>query len=621
MRAFSNTRRLVLLVGLSSVIGIAALTQATLLYLRQESPRLLLAPMIGVIEPCILAQGPAAGSANEELHRRCTGPDGSASALVESTLSALLPPGSKASRYELGYTLPIPLLKLFKPAGTDWIIDADAVGRLVRTIRDTDRSVIVYLFSNHFSVNAPIEESLQADPRNLSATPNGPLPRDKYYGTDIFNWSLASTANEVTRRRVQAAQAVLAEICKLEPRQIAKIRGVTLLGETHQLFPNFAGGMGFGMPYLVSDYSQESKAGFRAFLKKRLGSIGQLNLLLGTNWTSFDQIEPPSKDIRSMPLRDFTEHIDSFAQGSLPIAGWAYVAPSSSPASWQPRVQIYRNGELIGKAPVTLGRRDVLEAMPELGDANTGWRYDMDFRTLPVGLHRIDIYLEAKPGALIHLSTRQIAIMDRQQQTPKPMPQKPLPPSSQPGNTLKAYVDLPVDQSSYFYNPLVPLWHAFRGQQVVDYLEFFRKAVRQSCLVDTRLYTHQIVPFTNPGWDENKYAVDASLAKLKDIRLGVSLYGEPTYGTSFFNWLNRSGHVHYGVTEFHPMKALSSSEFEEVLKLHSGRGAEFISFFLEPRWAGLLVSREHNIFSLDPDNQNFGSAQLYEAAGRTLTAR
>src|SRR5512140_2400415 len=269
MLAFSNTRRLALLVGLSGVIAIAALTQAAILHLHSQSSKMLLAPMIGVIEPCIFSPAPAAEPQDEELGRRCSGPNGSASALVESTLSELVPPGSRPGRYQLGYTLPVPLLKLFKRAGRDWVIDNDAVGRLVRTIRDTERPVIVYLFSDHFGVNAPIEEALEADPSNLSATPLGPLQRDKYYGSDIFSWSIASTSNEITQRRVQATRAVLGQICKLGPQQLARIRGVTLLGELHHLFPNFESGMGFGMPYLVSDYTDTSKVGFRAFLQQK----------------------------------------------------------------------------------------------------------------------------------------------------------------------------------------------------------------------------------------------------------------------------------------------------------------------------------------------------------------
>jgi hypothetical protein len=616
MRAFPITRREILLLAIGVAMAVASVTQATRLYLGRSLDHMFLAPMIGIVETCLTAQSPVSGVPDDDLVPTCTGPAGSASALVESTLSALAAPGLPRRGYELGYTLPVPLLKLFRPSGNDWTIDGDALGRVVRTIRDTSRPVVVYLFSTHFAVNAPIEEALAADPLNLSVTPAGPLSRDKYYGTDIYNWTFAGTDNPITRRRVQATQAVLSEICKLEPRQLAKIRGVSLLGELHHLFPGFQGGMGFDMPYLVSDYSEVSKAGFREYLRAEYGDIDRLNAALGTHWIEFHQIEPPSKDIRTMPLRDFSEHIDSFAHGSVPVAGWAYLEPTAS----SPRnVRIYLNGELAGTTGVTLGRQDVLQAMPELGDANTGWRFNLDFRALPAGLHRIDVLLEDGPGPMIHLATRQVAIMDRQQHSPRPMPQKPLPPSREPGPSFKGHVDLPVNESSYYYNPLVPLWHDFRGRQVVDYLEYFGAVVKTSCLADTKLYTHQIVPFTNPGWDENKFAIHASLQPLRDIGLGVSLYGEPTYGNSFMQWLSTSGHRAYGVTEFHPLRAMEPVELRKVLDAHAARGAKFVSFFLEPRWNGRLVARQHNIFSLDPENPEFGSAQLYRAVAGTLS--
>jgi hypothetical protein len=227
--------------------------------------------------------------------------------------------------------------------------------------------------------------------------------------------------------------------------------------------------------------------------------------------------------------------------------------------------------------------------------------------------------LEDRSNPLIHLGTRQIAIMDRAQKTPAPMAQTPLPASVPAADLVLGNIDLPADQSSYFHNPLVPLWHEFRNQQVVAYLEYFNGIVAQSCLAGTPRYTHQIIPFTNPGWDENKYAIAASLRPLKEIRLGVSLYGEPTYGTSFTDWLAGSGHAGYGVTEFHPLKAMAPAQVRTMFDRHAQRGAAFISFFLEPRWKGALAVRGHNIFSLDPDNQKFGSDRLYESIRTTLS--
>jgi hypothetical protein len=614
----SPNRRLALILAVSAAGAFALLTRLSPARWLEPSRPLLLAPMIGVVEPCIFARHPGAGARPDDLALTCTRPEGSAAPLVEATLSALAP-AARGPGWELGYTLPIPLLKLFRAEGKDWVIDREAVARFARTLRDTDRPAIVYLFSTHFGVQAPIEEALQADPRNLAVTPDGPLPRDSYYGADIFNWTFASTDTDITRRRAQAMRAVLAEVCQLAPEQRANIRGITLLGELHHLFPQFQTGMGFGARYRVTDYSEASKAGFRAFLQRKYGDIEQLNRAVGGAWTSFDQVEPPAGDIRSAPGIDLTAHIDSYAHGTLPVTGWAYV--KRDPNQPAPRVRIYRNGAWIGSAAVGLGRQDVLQALPELGTADTGWRFDLDFRGLEPGLHRLDAFLEERPGDLVHLATRRIAIMGRGQQAPQALPEQALPASRPAGPTLKAYVDLPADQSSYYYNPLVPLWHAWRNQQVVAYLEYFAAIVKESCLAGTDLYTHQIIPFSNPGWDENKYAIDASLQKLPRLRLGVSLYGEPTYGASFTDWFKASGQSSYGVTEFHPMKAMNAAQFGQMLDRHAADGATFISFFLEPRWNGALVARGHNIFSLAPENPRFGSDQLYRAAQGALGGR
>jgi hypothetical protein len=600
-----------------AVVVFAAVALAAVAYFRNPPARVLLAPMIG-LDVCFSPSGKAGGDprTEQEVAQACSGPQGSAAALVESTLSGLQPAGSMSSRYELGYTLNVPLLKLFKERDGDWFIDREMLGRIVRTLRDTERPAIVYLFSTHFGQDAPIEEALAADPANLSWTPAGPLPKDTYYWAPIYNWALANTRTAISARRVQAAEALIREICKLEPRQIEKIRGVTLLGEVHHLFPKFESGMGFAPPYLVSDYSELSRAGFRAALGDYFGTIEGLNARFGSSWTSYEQLEPPSKDVRTTPLRDFTEHIDSYAHGSLPISGWAHVkgATDREPAM----VRIYLNGDPIGRVPANLGRQDVLAALPELGTANTGWRYNLDFRELPTGLHRIDVFLENRPDDLVHLSTRTIAILDKRQQTASPLPQRQLPASRTADASVKASVDTPADQSSYFYNPMARLWHLFRAMQVARYIQWFNESLKPGCLARTKRYTHQIIPFTNPSWDETKFAVDSSLQKLDGIGLGVSLYGEATYGTSFSKWLGTTHHKYYGVTEFHPLKAMGPRELRDTLQGHEAQGAEFISFFLEPRWKGRLVFRGHSLFSLDPDNPKFGSQQLYESVRHVL---
>src|SRR5450830_1539392 len=126
-------------------------------------------------------------------------------------------------------------------------------------------------------------------------------------------------------------------------------------------------------------------------------------------------------------------------------------------------------------------------------------------------------------------------------------------------------------------------------------------------------YTHQLVPYSNPSWDSNKYAVDTSLQPQPGLNLGVSLYGETTYGNSMIRWLHGQGHTHYGVTEFHPLKQLSPEELKTTLSQHQTAGAQFISMFVEGRWQGHYMSEDRNLFAFDPDNHAYGSDALFSA--------
>lgn len=584
---------------------------------------MLLAPMIAVADPCIMQpqQPITTGDARiDALAQSCTGPDGSAAQLVESTLSTLQPRASVAtSPQPLGYTLAAPLLQLFRQEGGTWAIDTERVQRIARTIRDTSRPVILYLFATHFATDAPLEAELASDSKNLAQTRDGPMAQGRYYDSAINNWSLASTATDLTARRVQATQALLSELCRLPVADLAKIKGVTLLGELHHMFPDFEAGMGFDRPYRVTDYGPHSTAGFQQFLKQEFTSIAQLNRVLGSEYRSFAEVLPPGRDIRTEPLQRYTEHIDSFAHGTLPVSGWVF-SDTPKRGAYPAWVHVYVDGIFMGKTPVEQGRQDVLEAKPEFGFANTGWRMDLDFRTLAPGLHRIDVFVENAPGQISLMGTRQIAVMDRQQKTPVLHPQKPLPAHAQLSTSVQFHIDQPVEKASYYYNPLVPLWHAFRGQQVTEYLGFFDQVINASCLKAAPHYTHQIIPFTNPSWDANKFAIQTSLQKQRSdgLKLGVSLYGHASYGAGFHKWYASTGHRSYGVTEFHPLKPMSAEELRQTLDRHERQGADFLSFFIEPYWQGRVVARSHNLFSFDPENRKFGANKLYEAMQQHL---
>lgn len=595
--------------GMLAMVLLPLLLWLTILRLSAPQP-LLLAPMMNLTDPCILPRTTSPQEQHALMAPGCDGAHGSAAHLVESTLARSFNPAQTLkSPYELGYTLQIPLLRLFDKKEDEWVINQDAVQRYVRTLRDTERPAILYLFSTHFGVHAPIEQALAQSPSNLAMTPEGPLPIDSYYTLQIFPWSVAHIDNEITYRRIQAIEAILEELCLLEPVHHEKIRGITLLGEVHHLFPKFETGMGFATPYLVSDYSQASQEGFRHFLAQRFGNIGTMNYVLAANYTDFAEITPPSHDIRAEPLRRVHEHMDSYAHGSLPVSGWARILGGSNPV-W---VHIYRNGEHLGQVRANLGRQDVAAALPEFGSADVGWRFDMDFASLPPGVHRIDVALEEAPGRLVHLGTRHVTISFQNPPRATSLPMKPLPAFAAIRPTTRAHIDTPADQSTYYFNPLAPLWHEFRGRQVQLYLEHFARVVKRSCLAKIPTYVHQIMPMTNPSWDAGKFAIDGSLQASALLKPGVSLYGGPAYGITLFDWLAQTRQQQYGITEFHPLRPMATQDLHHALMEHRRRGARFLSFFLESHWPGKSGNAVENIFAIDDRNPKFGSDQLHGA--------
>ncbi len=596
----------------------AAVSAATWwIFFVDRGDRLLLAPMVGAVDLCLIEPADPTKESDAAQKQDCRKPEGSAAARVEAALAELGPRFSGSGRYELGYTLNIPLLQLYRRQGTDWRVDHESAARFARTVRDTDRPVLIYLFATHFSVGAPIERDLADDPNNLAVSPAGTMALDTYHGLDVFPWSIASTDNDITRRRVEAIDAVAGTLCELSWWQRRRIRAITLLGELHHLYPNFETGMGFAVPYQVSDYSEASKAGFRQFLRDRFSSIAALNRALGSSFRDFSELDPPAKDIRREPLRHYWEHIDSFAHGVLPINGWARATGEPAP-TW---IRIYLNGRQVARVPADLSRQDVAAAHPEFGTADVGWRFDLRYADLPHGLHRLDVLAEGADGSLARVGSRQFAYVDRAQSAVAPQPADALPQAPSAEGRIRSAIDTPTDLASVFFNPLVPLWHEYRGRQVVDYLKFIGTRLRGTCLEDTALYVHQIAPFTNPGWDATKHAVDASLRPVDGLHLGVSLYGEGSYGRSFFEWLTReSGQHGYGITEFHPLRPMDAEELDRTLGRHRAHGARFVSFFIDghPRRP---IPAKQSVFvytTFNPDVTAFGSDRLFRSVQQLM---
>ena len=602
------------IVGVIGALSLALLTAlfglSAWLWQGTQTP-LLLAPAIGGLNPCL-----EMAAAKTPLDATCTGDQGSAAARIESALQAVGPRRSSDGHFELGYTLLVPLLNLFEPSAGDWAIDQQAVQRIARTVEQVDRPVVLYLFSTHFSEGAPIEAALAQDAKNLAESPQGPLPIDRYMGATLYPWSIARTDNPLTQRRDQAITAVTEALCRLPKAVQRRVVGVNLLGEVHHLYPDFEAGMGYSRPYVVTDYSEPSRQGFRRYLQQRFGDITALNALLGSSFNAFEAIDPPSKNIREDRLEHYWQHIDTAAAGTFTVAGWVHDA--AQPDGATPWIRVYLDGQPAARVAAHFVRQDVGQAKPELGTDRVGWRADLPYAHLPAGTHRVDVVLERPNGGLLGLGTRQIAVMDRQQSTPVAQPMRAaLPPLARPDSRVNFWIDAPAEAASFFYNPLVPLWHDFRGQQVVDYLTHFDALLSRGCLGSVPRRTQQIYPAEKAGWDATRFASGTSLLPFGQVQLGINLYGEATYDDSFFDWLARSRQPGYSVTEFHPLRAMDAGELRGILERHRVHGAKTLSFFLHPpEPAGPSrpgTATFDNPYALHPQNAQHGSNVLFGA--------
>ena len=120
-----------------------------------DNNRLLLAPMIGGIDNCMIEPPDAGAEHDAHMKRDCRQSNGIGGGTCRGDLGRDRPRLSPGGSYELGYSLNVPLLQLLRRRGDDWRVDPELVARFVRTVRDTDRSVVLYLFGTHFSVRAP----------------------------------------------------------------------------------------------------------------------------------------------------------------------------------------------------------------------------------------------------------------------------------------------------------------------------------------------------------------------------------------------------------------------------------------------------------------------------------
>lgn len=553
----------------------------------------LIAPMIEGIGYC---EAGAGGANVPAALAACAGLKNPSGSLLRAALNRL-EPGGAAGKVQVGYTAGVNLLG-YEPRALS--IHLAGLRQLIETTR---RPVVLHLMGNQFATPSP--------PRTLpdssyAVFADQSVPREQYFVSAIQAWTLETDAAlEVNRLRFAALQQVGRWYDALPSRVKDRVVGITLAGELHHFFPDFANGMGRYENIRVTDYSPGSVRSFQAWLRRRYAGLGALNQHMGTAFTSFDAISPPSRDIRNTKLDAISQHFDAYAHGLLPIEGWLAAMPAKH------KIHVYLDGKNLGEAEYGLSRQDVYEALAEVTDARVGFRYWLDFSRLPRGIHTIQVVVTGGAQRWL-IGQRQIVLMGASQDKPPSFSGEVA--LTTPPPKLRFWLDQPRNLQDYYFNPLAKAWSEFRNDQVTNaYRHWFERAVA-SGLPKDKLYSHQIAVAAVGSWNPLLSASDASLSGVQPYKKGINLYGgalDPALLRRHYLGANEA----FAVPEFHPQAWKDPRAPGRVLQEFRAAGATFVS----PYFISILPAKfrrevnPHDKFLIAPDNASYGSNHFFEA--------
>jgi hypothetical protein len=577
---------------------------------------LVIAPMMAGTFFCEEAIGNPAVADEDAAARYCASLGRNGAARIGAALDAIGPKTSPSGAYLLGYTLIVPAFRYFTKVNGAWEVDRAMLAANLATIQDLDRPVVVHLSATHFAYSGmELTRELAQDERNLQWTRDGPAHPFDYFNVPIIAWSLADQSAPVSVLRRQLFHAAIDALCELPAAAQQRIIGVSVLGETHEVFRNLGNGPTYAIPTSeLTDYSPMMAHGFRAWLQQRYGTIARLNQELGASFASFEAIQPPSRDIRSEVLNGYFDHMDSYAHGILPIYGWVH-DQRRRPLE----VRIRLNGREIGSADLGLTRTDVSEARPDL-PANLGYRYDLDFRAIGYGSHAVEVTASAGGGEPLLVARRTVVHIDRTQGAPQPVPYVGTPPRPlSVDSQIIGGIDGPDPVQSVFYNPLADLWLQFRNLVVRNYVDQFARIAGKSCIPASKVFSHQITPRLYGSWNSDVLAVDASLRPSASYLPGVTLYGGGAVGGAFNAMKQRLGWARYGVGELHPLVPMRDEDYAAMFELHRRGGAAYVApYYMNLLPAAPGTGENLDRFLIAPGNTRYGSDRFHRGIAAAM---
>ena len=572
---------------------------------------LIIAPMVAglsYIGRCNKSFSPT--EKNTIIYNICADNNFDLSRSLINKLSSFEPGGAKG-KVQIGYTYGISLFSLFKKMSTGWEIDTQKIGAIFITIKKVNRPVILYLMMNHFDTYNNITKSLVKDQQNLMLTQDNVPPVDRYFQTSIFPFTLLTDDSiPVNRYRFNALKAVLNKF-KAQPDQIKElVHGITLGGEIHQLFPDFKDGTGKFDNIKITDYSPGSIKEFQNWLKTRYTTIATLNGLLKTHFKNWPDIDAPRKNIRTQILNNFTEHLDSYAHGIVPVFGWLW----DKEGSQIKQIKIYIDGKFKDNAERYLNRLDVYQAIEDVSTPNVGFHYNLDFSDIKPGIHELLITVTTEKDEF-ELSRQEIVFVDNKQAAPEKISFKKITFSSAKDlRNIRYWIDHPKSLQDFYYNPLAKEWFKYREYQVENFITKLWQIASETGVNQNLLYSHQIPTAMNGSWNTVLFATGKTLQKESVYLPGLTLYGGSTNSPAIKSLFPVTDNRLYGVPEFHPQQNKSFRASYDSLIYHYVNNAAFITpYFISFINVETEKDAEHQKFHISPNNQQYGSDHLYNA--------
>jgi hypothetical protein len=547
-----------------------------------------------------------------QLSSYCTA-NGRSGIKAASALLDELEPGGPKGAVQIGYTVTVQLLSLYQLREGRWVIDESRVDRFMNVLEQIKRPAVLYLAGNHFDTPGAITTALESDPANLMHLADGSVPRSTYFGYKVIPYTLQTDeAIPVNRYRFDALRHVAARIAKLPQATRDRLVAITLAGEVHQMFPDFQNGMGAYDKVRVTDYSPQSVNGFRAWLRRKYGTLQRLNEATGGGFRSFDEVPAPSRNLLAEP-GPRTEHFDGFADGRVPVSGWLW-DPQRQVSTLELRV----DGQKVADTQRDFNRLDVYRALDAVDDPSVGFRRDIDFSSWAPGTYALQVVART-PQAAYELGQVSLVVAAGPAGTTAPSvshvarPAKLLKLGALEG--VKASLDLPKATQQVLFNPLARDWNSYRSWQVNAFIAKFHQVARAAGLPADKLYSHQIVVRVNSSWNPQFFASDASVDAGLPWKQGFNLYGGAT-GSSWTARFIRELHLSdYGVPEFHPQQWKRPDAARNALALQRQLGARFVS----PYYLSVIADRNVNTgvtldtMEIRPNNKLDGSDQLFRA--------